>query len=142
LPSDELPCAEITSPSSIIVNADASTQPGSHWLAIRFEPRSPQAFYFDSYGLLPFVPNIQSFLRSNCSVLHCNENTLQGLTSTVCGKYCCLFLLFTDRGYTAKQFVRLFNPHIADLQIESLFADEFGSLRDVVRGGQCSRGLF
>jgi hypothetical protein len=139
-PSDVLPSAEITNHCSIIVNVDASTQPGSHWLAIRFEPRSTQAYYFDSYGLPRFIPIMQSFLRHNCCFLHCNETAFQGLTCTVCGKYCCLFTLFTDRGYTAQQFVRLLNPRIADLQVESLFVDEFDSSRDVIRGGKCSRG--
>jgi hypothetical protein len=60
-PSDELPSEEITNPCSIIVNVDASTQPGSHWLAKRFEPRSSQAYYFDSYGLPPFVQIFSRF---------------------------------------------------------------------------------
>jgi hypothetical protein len=60
-PSDKLTSAEITNPCSIIVNLDASTQPGSHWFAIRFELRSSQAYYFDYHGLPLFVPTIQSF---------------------------------------------------------------------------------
>jgi hypothetical protein len=55
--------------------------------------------------------------------------------STVCGKYCCLFALYMDRGYTGKQFVGLFTPGFADQQVEQHFALEFGSLRGVPRGG-------
>jgi len=80
----------ITRPGTIIVNTDAHTQTGSHWLAIRLEPRSSSAFYFDSYGLSPNVLDIQTFLRRNCTVLNYNTVQLQGSTSTVCKQYCCL----------------------------------------------------
>jgi hypothetical protein len=45
-PSDLLPHS-ITVPSTIIVNTDNHTQLGTHWIAIRLEPRSSTAFYFD-----------------------------------------------------------------------------------------------
>ena len=106
-------------------------------LAIRLEPRSSTAFYFDSYCLSPHIHDIQSFLRRNCTVLNYNNAQLQGPMSTVCGKYCCLFALYMDRGYTGKQFVGLFTPGLADQQGEQLFASEFGSLRGVPRGGLC-----
>jgi hypothetical protein len=135
-PSDLLPHS-ITQPSTVIVNTDAHTQTGTHWLAIRLEPRSSSAFYFDSYGLPPSIHDIQSFLRRNCTILYYNKAQLQGPLSTVCGKYCCLFALYMDRGYTPNQFVGLFTPSIADHQVQNLFASEFGSLRSVPRGGQC-----
>jgi hypothetical protein len=140
-PSDLLPHS-ITQPSTVIVNTDAHTQTGTHWLAIRLEPRSSTAFYFDSYGLSPHINDIQSFLRRNCTILHYNNVPLQGPLSTVCGKYCCLFALYMDRGYTAQQFVGLFTPGLADQQVENLFAQEFGSLRGLSRGGQCCVSLY
>jgi len=57
--------------------------------------------------------------------------------STVCDKFCCLFALYVDRGYTGKQFVGLFTPGLTDQQVEQHLAWEFGSLRGVPRGGQC-----
>jgi len=127
-PSDLLPHS-ITQPSTVIVNTDAHTQSGSHWLAIRFEPRDSTSFYFDSYGLSPHIHDIESFLRRNCTVLNYNNTQLQGPLSTVCEKYCCLFALYMDRGYTGQQFVGLFTPGSADHQVENLFAKEFGSSR-------------
>jgi hypothetical protein len=134
-PSDLLPHS-ITMPSIIIVNTDNHTQPGTHGLAIRLEPRSSTAFYFDSYGLAPDIPDIQSS-RRNCTVLNYNNAQLQGPLSTVCGKYCSLFALYMDRGITSRQFVGLFTPGLADRQVEDLFAHEFGSVRRLARGGQC-----
>jgi hypothetical protein len=135
-PSDLLPHS-ITVPNTIIVNTDNHTQTGTHWLAIRLDARSSTAFYFDSYGLAPDIPDIQSFLRRNCTVLNYNDAQLLGPLSTVCGKYCCLFALYMDRGITSKQFVDLITPGLADRQVEDLFAHEFVSVRRLARGGQC-----
>jgi hypothetical protein len=96
-PSDLLPHS-ITMPTTVIVNTDNHTEPGAHWLAIRLEHRCSTAFYFDSYGLAPDIPDIQSFLRRNCRVMNYNTTQLQDPLSTVCGKYCFLFALYMDRG--------------------------------------------
>jgi hypothetical protein len=141
-PSDLLPSHSITRCGTIIINTDPHTESGSHWLAIRLEPRSSHAYYFDSYGVTPFLPSIQAFLRRNCTVYEYNAIQLQELTSIVCGKYCCLFALYVDRGYTPKQFAALFTPVSADRQVSRMFAKEFGSLRKIPRGGQCSSGIY
>jgi hypothetical protein len=73
-------------------------------------------------------------MRRNCTVWQYNTVRLQGPTSTVCCKYCCLFALLVDKGYTPKQFIELFNVDIADRQINQLFTSEFGPLHDVPRG--------
>lgn len=67
-------------------------------------------------------------MRRNCSVRD-YKLQLQGPTSTVCGKYCCMFALYMDRGYTPKQFIGLFDADIADRQIEQMFTSEFQQLR-------------
>jgi len=135
-PSDKLP-RSITQTSTVIVNEDAHTQSGSHCLAIRLEPRSSTAFYFDSYGLPPNIHEIQTVLRRNCTVLYYNTIELQGPLSLVCGEYCCLFALYMDRGYTGKQFAGLFTPGVAEQQVEKFLAPEFGSVHGVCRGDLC-----
>jgi len=87
--SDHSP-RSITNTCTAIVNADPYTERGSHWLAVHFHPKSSSAYYFDSYGILPFVPNILAFIRRNCRTWDHNKRQLQGLSSDVCGKYCCL----------------------------------------------------
>jgi len=96
-PSDLLPHS-ITQSGTIIINADSRTEKGSHWLAIHFEPKASTAYYIDSYGISPLVPAIHPFLRRYCTFWVYNTVQLQGLTSTVCGHYCCLFALYMDRG--------------------------------------------
>jgi hypothetical protein len=126
IPSDLLPHSFVRS-GTVIINADPHTEKGSHWLAIHFERKDSSAHYFDSYVNSPLIPAILAFLRRNCTVWVYNTVQLQGLTSTVCGHYCCIFTLYMDRGYKPKQFVGLFNSDIADRQIKTLFSSEFGS---------------
>jgi hypothetical protein len=95
------------------------------------------AFYFDSYDLPPYIHDIETFLRSNYTVIDYNTVQLQGPMTIICGKYCCLFALYMERGYTGKQFVGLFTLDIADRQVEQFFASDFASLRRVPRGGLC-----
>ena len=112
---------------------------GSHWLAVHFLPKSSSAYFFDSYGIIPLVPNKAAFIRRNCKVWHYNRRKLEGLTSNICGKYFCLFALYMDRGFTAKQFVGEFDgASSADRQIFRAFASEFESPRRGNGGGvQC-----
>ena len=102
-PSDILPYS-ITRSGTVIINADPHTEKGSRWLAIHSEPRASSAYY-DSYGISPIIPAIQTHLRRNCTVWVYNTVKLQGLTSNVCGQNCCLFALYIDKGYTPKHFV-------------------------------------
>jgi len=64
--SDLLP-RSITKTCTSIVNADPHTEVGSHWLAVHFRPKSSYAYYFDLFGILPFVPDILSLLSRICT---------------------------------------------------------------------------
>jgi hypothetical protein len=131
-PSDLLPQSIIRT-CTLIVNPDPHTERGSHLLSIRFLPKSASAYYFDFYGLAPLVPSILAFIRRKCTTWDYNRRQLQGLTSVVCGKYCCLFALYADRGYTPQQIVSNFDSGDVDLRVERLFAAEFGA--ELPRGG-------
>ena len=109
----------ITKICNAIVNTDPHTEGGSHWLAVHFRPKSSYAYYFDSYGIVSFVPDILAFVTCNCKSWDHNKRTLQSLTSDVCGKYCSLFALYTERCYAPQQFVALFGD-AADRQVEML----------------------
>ena len=95
-PSDLLPHS-IIQPGTVIINADHHKEKVSHWLSILFQRWSYSAYYFDSYCIAPFSPNILAFLRRTCTVWKFNTIQLQGPTNVVCGKYCCLFAHFMDR---------------------------------------------
>ena len=144
-PSDLLP-RSVTRLGTVIINADPHTEKGSHWLAVHLRPKSSSAYYFDSYGIVPLVPAIQAFIRRNCITWDHNRRQMQSLTSNNCGKYCCLFALYMDRGFTPKQFVGLFDGEVqqqaSDRWIDLAFASEFGSLNNRRgHGGQCSSSI-
>jgi hypothetical protein len=139
-PSDLLP-RTITRPGTIIVNCDPHTEDVSHWLAINFQPKSCSGFYFDSYGLRPYIPSILSLLKRTCVVWNFNTVQLQGLTSTVCGHYCCLFALYLDKGYSPKQFTSLFDTRTADRQVAQMFASEFPRSLSIRERSPSSRGV-
>ena len=130
---------------TVIINAEPHTEKGSHCLAEHFRPKSSCAYYFVSYGTVPLVPAIQAFIKSNCNTWDHNRRQLQSLTSNNCGNYCCLFVLYMDRGFTPKQFVGLFDDgaqQAADRRIDRAFASEFGSLsRSSSGGGQFSSSI-
>ena len=99
----------ITQTTTVTISAYPHTNGCSHWLAVHFRPKSSNAFYFDSYGIVPLVTSIQAFIKRNCKYWEYNRRQLQGLTIDVCGKYCCLFALYMDRAYTSQQFISLFD---------------------------------
>ena len=105
--SDLLP-RSITKTCTAIGNADSHTDGGLHWLAVHFRPKSSSSYYFDSYGIVPFLPDILAYINRNCTTWEYNKRQLQSLISDVCCKYCCLYALYMDRGYTPQQFVALF----------------------------------
>jgi len=138
-PSDLLP-QSITRTFTVIVNADPHTEERSHWLGVHFRPKSSSADYFDSYGIVPLVHSIQGFINRNCATWDYNRRQLHGLTTDVCGKYCCLFSLYMDRGYTPQEFTSLFDTcNHADQQVERLFTTEFGAQMSRGGWGQCCR---
>jgi len=116
-PSDLLP-QSVTQNASVIVNADPHTEIGSHWLAVHFRHKSSSPYFFDSYGIVPLVPTNQAFIKRKCTTWEYNMRQLQGLTTNVCGKYCCLLTLYMDRGYTPQQFISLIDAcNSADRQV-------------------------
>ena len=133
--SDLIPHS-ITESGCLILNTDTHTEKGTHWLAIYLQPKSYSAYYFDSYGLRPYLPSVCKFLKRNCLLWNYNNIQLQGLTTTLCGHYCCLFALYMDRGWTPSQFVTIFDANNADTKIQEMFTSEFGPLRKDVCGGQ------
>ena len=130
--SDQLPTRHsVAIRWTVIVNTDIHTEPGTHWLAVYVDSRSQTGYFFDSYGLFPYISNIRDYLRYNCSVrwTH-NTRQLQVL-------YACLFASYMDRGLSPHEFVNLFGAD-PDRQVELMFARQFGRIPS---SGDNSRGL-
>jgi hypothetical protein len=114
-------------PSSFIVNTDPSNKPGTHWIAI-YLPANGRAEFFDSYGRWPAHKNFQTFIHKNTKkpILY-NKMKLQSPLSTVCGKYCCLYLFYKCNGKSMKEFQKLYGPdrRINDRITENMFKKIF-----------------
>lgn len=95
-PSDSLPEKKHNF-SSFIVNLDESKLPGSHWIAIYFENKKRNAYYFDSYGQPPVNMNIVKFLKDNADFIYYNKFCFQDYFTTTCGHFCMYFLFQSVR---------------------------------------------
>jgi hypothetical protein len=90
-----------------IVNLDASSEPGSHWVAIFFDPQG-RAEYFDSFSLPP-PPVIEHFIVTNSYSYSCNGQQLQHVRTAVCGQYCTYFVIERCSGKSMKRLLRPFS---------------------------------
>ena len=61
-PADKIPRV-LTRPTSCVFNTDIHIQPGSHWVALFIDKRE-RGIFFDSYGMLPLVPQHLKSIQS------------------------------------------------------------------------------
>ena len=91
-----------------VVNLDASTGPGSHWVCLYLKPEISE--YFDSLGNAPH--KLESFLLDRgCQYIY-NSKKLQSEKSDVCGDFCILFSFLRCRGITLEKFLSLFSDDL------------------------------
>ena len=81
--------------------------PGSHWVAVCISDYG-YADYFDPYRLPPYMFEIMAFLQRHSTSWIFNRHILQGLTSYVCGYYCCIYATNRARGQSKKSFLNMF----------------------------------
>lgn len=137
--SDMLP-TEFSKPSTFVVNLDPHNLPGSHWIAVTINSNSI-AWYFDSYGLPPFIKSLKNFISCHSYHFTFNQHQLQSLYSDICGQYVCLYTLYIcTRGYTMKEFVALFNSTDPDRQAREMFHKHFPFWR-CSKGQRCLPGI-
>jgi hypothetical protein len=110
-PLNEIPpISSITNfPSSIVVNFDPSTRPGTHWVAVYMINRTT-AYYFDSLAL-EIPSEIKAFLNSFPIVLK-NELSYQNPKNTTCALYSIFFILYMSNRHTFDQFTAILNRHL------------------------------
>ena len=120
-PRDCLP-EDIPKSTGVIINTDASTGPGKHWVAVYNGPT--HAVYFDSFGLPPLHKDIIQFLdRISPSMWGHNTITFQSESTNTCGLYCLYFLTNYFNGGDFINFRKIFNFKQTknDLFIKSLY---------------------
>lgn len=121
-PSDKIP-KKWTIPSALVFNTDDSKRPGSHWISV-YVDQNQRGWYFDSYGIPPFIPSHINRMRKNCKTLRWNTTQLQSEASKVCGHYCIMFLYYMSIGLGLKQFLEIFS---SDCEKNDKIVEEFVS---------------
>ena len=110
-PADQIPKVW-TKPTAFVINTDDHTKAGMHWIAI-YVDNSCNAFYFDSFGLPPFIPDHINRLRKNCKRFRWNSVRLQSANSNVCGQYCIMFLHYMSKGLGFHKFLKNFSDNLS-----------------------------
>jgi len=140
---DKLPEVVYKFPCSLIVNTDPSFKNGEHWVAIYFD-QDHCCEYFDSFGLLPYIPNIVSFIRDNSISLKHNHFHLQSVNSSVCGLYCIFFLYKRCRQNSLGEVLNLFsfsNHKLNDVLICNFIYKTFSVCHKVCRESQICKSF-
>ena len=89
-PCDAIPA--IAPREGVVVNTDAHSQPGEHWVAI-YRPLNGPVEYFDSFGLPPLVTETINYLQRTSSRGWTYSMTpIQDATTDSCGHHCINFL--------------------------------------------------
>ena len=98
--SDKLPQTIDKYPCGLVVNTDASTKPGTHWIAV-FLASPLNGDWFDSYGKPPgfYGPAFAEFMNKHCDEWKFNDRKLQSDWSDVRGHHCIFYLGHRARGY-------------------------------------------
>lgn len=95
-------------PSAIIMNTQEHWKAGEHWVALYIN-KTGEGFYFDSYGLPPYISYYINRIKRNCSKYVWNENQMQGFDTKVCGQYCLVFLYYMQQKKSIKNFKKIFS---------------------------------
>jgi hypothetical protein len=106
---DKLPTVH-SLPMAMVVNADPSSKPGSHWLALYFTV-DRRCELFDSLGRHPLAYGIDFMRYANQfgnGVWQCFGRT-QSAISNVCGQYCVYFIACRCQRISAEQVASTFN---------------------------------
>jgi hypothetical protein len=127
-PIDRLP-ASFSLPAIFIINHDREGMPGSHWVSISITDTGVGT-YFDSYGLEPIQKYLKFFLRLHTKHWNYNKQRLQGVISTVCGQYSCVFALYESVGLGLETFTNQFsttNFCFNDQLVIDMYREYFGA---------------
>lgn len=118
---DNLP-RKVILPALYIINLAPKTESGSHWVSLYINKRG-RGFYFDSFGFEPKNKHIIAFMKMHSKTFDYNNKQLQLITSTKCGKYCCVYAVSVLRSRAIKQLLKKFsiNLYVNEIIIEKMY---------------------
>ena len=98
----------------LICNLSATTQPGTHWIAIFISPFGDLT-YFDSFGRECDVASINRFINVHARTLTYNKIPVQGSMSRTCGLFCIHFIMKRCEGFDLRRILATFHPFRPEL---------------------------
>lgn len=113
-------------PCAYIANTHKHNQPGEHWVCFYF-PKDSLPEFWDSYGFPP-QNEFKHFLGKHYL---CSNKPLQHPLSSVCGQYCCLYILKRTEGFDMHSIITSFtndliqNDILVNLIIEKTFCVDY-----------------
>lgn len=134
-PADCIP-QKLRLPAGIVVNTDPKDKQGQHWIAIYMD-KNKKTTFFDSYGEPPRVKYHKQFLELKGQNVQHNTKRLQDSSTSVCGHYCCEFLLSCAKGKSLKFFTKPFkrcNTASNDARVILCFHKHFGETQGGMGG--------
>lgn len=121
--SDTLPRLAKGTTHALIINLDEADGPGTHWVAV-FINAFGGLTYFDSFGMPPFIPNIERFIKLNSRKVFFNTVPLQNFLSRTCGLWAIFFIERMSRGDSLHRLISCFNTDSTlknDNRIKAMF---------------------
>jgi hypothetical protein len=122
-PCDMLPYGKVKLPFCAIINTSKASHPGTHWVGLIIQ-KDGTAYFFDSYGMPPYVKEIQYFIKMHSKKLVVNTQQIQRSNSRVCGLYAFFFIYFLiNKSLSLKNYISHFskNLYLNDKKVEILF---------------------
>ena len=123
-PSDSLPPFPTTFPKSMIINTQASTQTGEHWVALVLT--ETQCHYFDSFAQ-PIQPNIRLYLQPYYDSICRSRTQIQDVTSNYCGAYSVSFVLHVRDDVSHNNFINHYKSKYL-LQNDEILKQDFSNI--------------
>jgi hypothetical protein len=109
-PADLLPSTIRLRPALYVVNTDASSRPGMHWVVFYFPRRGPVEF-FDSGGHPPerYHHRFKHVLVANGPRYIYSRHRVQDFSTMTCGQFCLYYALRRCRGMSMQAIMRRFS---------------------------------
>jgi hypothetical protein len=129
-PVDRLPPFPTTFPKSMIINTQASTQTGEHWVALVLT--ETKCYYFDSFAVPVVQPNIDMYLHPHYKNICYLDIRIQDITSNYCGAYCVCFVLHVKNDVTYDKFIgHYYSDNL--LQNDEILKHDFSKINFLVK---------
>jgi hypothetical protein len=129
-PVDELPPFPTTFPKSMIINTQASTQAGEHWVALVLT--ETKCYYFDSFAVPIIHPNIHMYLQPYNTNICYLDIRIQDNTSNYCGAYCVCFVLHVKDDLAYDKFIgHYYSDNL--LQNDEILKQDFSKINFLVK---------